>query len=188
MKEKASRHTRTLAGLESHTPRTGRLNPTIILLAALSGAACSTVTLASGGGSEAQLDAALRDLRDTQRSGLILEEGVLAELEEIPLAGAPFDSGRDGTHSSSWLAAALNNDLADDTCSSNCESGPQRTVVAFSRPFRGGNAVFVDAEIRGTSNSDFGRMRIHRLVRFQLERVRDTWRVVGTTPLWESGR
>ena len=159
-------------------PMAGRALPLAALIAV---AACSHLPMGTGGGSN-QLDAALDEIRSSERGQLVLERQVLSLPDSIPRPGTPFSSSRDGSHSQAWLDATVAAGLADDHCGQCSTDGA--TVITLSRPYRGGNAHFVDAEIRGIAETDFGRLRVHHIVQIQLERADGEWRALGRIPLW----
>ena len=135
-----------------------------------------------------QLTAALTEFHEGVRGEVVLDPARLARFRPAEEVGEAPEVGRDGRHSQSWLQAVLAQGLADRLCPSaeDCDASPTVTIVSLSRPYDGQGGVFVDALRKSVTDTGYGLIRSSAMIRLQITKETSGWRVVASTPIWES--
>ena len=163
-------------------------NRTLATTALILVAGCATMPF-GGGRSSDQMTAAITDVREGTTDRLVLSTERLAPFRVAPDGASEPEVRTQGEHTSGWVESLQTEDVVDDVCSSGASCRPQAgaLLVRLSTPYDGRTGVFVDATIQSVVGSEAGADIIQtRFVRFQIEDEAAGWRVVASTPLWES--
>lgn len=169
------------------SPR-AKLPSASILIASVVTACASLPGL--GADPEDQLTAALTDLGESTVGAVALETARLRPFELAPEGNAEPVVTAVGRHSDGWVDAMLDAGLADRLCDrgDNCEPSTELTVIGLSTPYDGRAGAFVDARVRSVTATGGGQIHTTDFVRLQMVEESTGWRVVASTPLWETMR
>lgn len=149
--------------------------------------ACASMPFV-GSTSTDQLTAAVTDVREGTGNRLVLSTERLARFRTSADGASEPQVGSDGEHDSTWIESLLGTGLVDEVCRAGegCRPRPGAVLVRLSAPYDGRTAAFVDATIQSVLGSEGATVVETRFVRFQIEEGPAGWRVVASTPLWES--
>ena len=134
-----------------------------------------------------QMTAAITDVRESTPDRLILSTERLEPFRLSPDGASEPEVEARGHHDPAWVDAMVSQALIDGTCEgSDCEPSSGTQVIAVSEPYRGRTGAFVDGRIQTLLGSGGATVIQTRFVRFQIEDESAGWRVVASTPLWET--
>lgn len=157
-----------------------------VSVAALICSGCSSFPLVAGAGAD-QLTAALTEFHEGVRGEVLLDLRTMERFRAVEEGHAPEVSYR-GRHPEDWIEAVLSRGLADRLCDEDgdCEASNEVSVVSLSRPYDGGSGVLVDAQLKRVTDTGYGLIRSTELIRLQIDKDDSGWRVVASTPVWET--
>ncbi|NNF28392.1 MAG: hypothetical protein HKN73_14300 [Gemmatimonadetes bacterium] len=149
--------------------------------------ACTSMPF-GGNRSADQLTAAITDVREATEDRLILSSERLAPFRTAADGASEPEVRSQGEHDPGWVDALVGQGLVDEACAAGAGCRPQAgaLLVRLSRPYDGRTGAFVDATIQSVLGNEGASVVQTRFVRFQIEEEPSGWRVVASTPLWES--
>jgi len=157
------------------------------LVAAASAVGCASLS-GIGGSAEDQLTAAITDFRESTPGHLTIADERLARFRVAPDGASAPEVHTDGHHPASWLDRLIGSGAVNAVCEApaGCVASTTTTVVSLSAPYDGRAGAFVDARVESVTPVEGGSIRETRLIRLQIERESSGWRVVASTPIWET--